>query len=192
MKDRLLAGAQADVLILTQAMMNELAAQGHARADTFCDLGAVATAMAVRSGETPCPCATAEELRASLLEADAIYFPDPKLATAGIHFARVLDKLGIAEAVSGRLRAHPNGATAMAALATSTVRRPLGCTQVTEILATPGVDLVAPLPAGYELATVYTAGVANLAQSPLAAAEFVGLLGGPWAAQARRDAGFGI
>ena len=88
----------------------------------------------------------AAALRAALLAADAIYFPDPKLATAGIHFAKVLDALGIAGEVAARLRPFPNGAAAMQALARAPDARPIGCTQVTEILNTPGVTLVGPLP----------------------------------------------
>ena len=58
-----------------------------------------------------------------------------------------------------RLRPYPNGATAMRALAGARRTSPIGCTQVTEILNTPGVALVGPLPKQFELATVYTAGV---------------------------------
>jgi molybdate transport system substrate-binding protein len=130
----------------------------------------------------------AEGLRAALLAAHSIYFPDPRLATAGIHFAKVLERLGITD--DGRFRTFPNGATAMAALAASTTSKPIGCTQVTEILNTPGVKLVAPLPAGYELATIYTAGIASKAQSPDLARQLSDLLSGASAKPARAKAGF--
>ena len=58
------------------------------------------TAIAVRSGDASPPVGDADSLRAALLAADAIYFPDPKLATAGIHFAKVLDQLGIRDATA--------------------------------------------------------------------------------------------
>ena len=54
----------------------------------------------------------------------------------------------------------------MRALAQSRAARPIGCTQVTEILSTPGVTLVGPLPKEFELATVYTAGVCTKAALP--------------------------
>ena len=90
----------------------------------------------------------AGDLRAALRAADEIHFPDPELATAGIHFAKVMRELGIWERVAGRLRPAPNGATAMRALAASTSRTPIGCTQATEILATPGIVLVGAPAAG--------------------------------------------
>ncbi len=64
----------------------------------------------------------------------------------------------------------------MRALAASTARRPIGCTQETEIRATPGVTLVAALPPGCELVTIYTAAVATPSQSPAVAAALVAAL----------------
>ena len=88
------------------------------------------------------------------------------------------------------MRTYPNGATAMRELAAARGGRPIGCTQVTEILNTPGVQLVAPLPEGFELATVYTAGVCTRAASPQQARELAALLAGDAARAARQRAGF--
>ena len=132
----------------------------------------------MRSGDPLPAVGNAGELRAALLAADAIHFPDPEQATAGIHFAKVMRELGIWDDVADRLQPAPNGATAMRALAASTSRRPIGCTQATEILATPGIVLVAPLPPGCELATVYSCAIAANAGALLEAAEFMALLSG--------------
>jgi molybdate transport system substrate-binding protein len=113
MRDRLLAGAAADVLILTSVLIAELAGSGHVVADSAADIGVVRTAIAVRSSDANPAVGDADSLRSALLAADAVYFPDPKLATAGIHFAKVLDRLGIGDGVADRLRPYPNGATAM-------------------------------------------------------------------------------
>lgn len=190
MRDKLLAGEPADLLILTRALIEELSAQGHVAAGSAADIGTVHTAVAVRDGDTAPAIADAASLRSALLRAGEIYFPDPKLATAGVHFAKVLDRLGIAGETAGRLKPFPNGATAMAALAAATSANPIGCTQVTEILNTPGVRLIAPLPPGYELATVYTAGVAANAHSAGIANHLARLLSGDAAAPARKKAGF--
>ena len=134
---------------------------------------------------------TADALKAALLAAKGIYFPDPVQATAGIHFMNVLKKLGIAQQVAGALRPFPNGATAMKAMAARPVEPGLiGCTQVTEILYTPGVQLVSALPKEFELATVYTAAVAAKAEQPQAARMMIELLASPAAAEVRRAGGF--
>jgi molybdate transport system substrate-binding protein len=136
----------------------------------------VATSVAVRTGDPLPDVATADGLRAALAVADEIHFPDPALATAGIHFAKVLRQLGLWDRVNGRLRLAPNGATAMRALAASTAQHPIGSTQETEILSTPGVVLVAPLPPGCDLTTVYTAAVTTTAQAPAEAAQLIARL----------------
>jgi molybdate transport system substrate-binding protein len=71
----------------------------------------------------------------------------------------VLERLGIAAALAPRLSVHPNGATAMRALAETGAPGALGCTQVTEILYTPGLALAGALPDPFGLATVYAAGI---------------------------------
>ncbi|MFI5034225.1 MAG: substrate-binding domain-containing protein, partial [Reyranellales bacterium] len=80
---------------------------------------------------------------------------------------------GVWSRVQGRLKLAPNGNTAMKALAASAARRPIGCTQETEIRATPGIVLVGPLPPGCDLTTVYTAAVTATAQAPAEAAAFI-------------------
>jgi molybdate transport system substrate-binding protein len=176
MRDKLLAGEPADVMILSRALIDELAAGGHVVTASIRDVAHVATSVASRAGDPLPDVATADGLRAALAAAGEIHFPDPAQATAGIHFANVLRKLGLWESVQGRLKLAPNGATAMRALAASTAAHPIGSTQETEIRATPGVVLVAPLPPGCDLTTVYTAVVTTTAKLPAEAAELVSRL----------------
>jgi molybdate transport system substrate-binding protein len=129
-------------------------------------------------------------LRASLEAATSLYCPDTERATAGIHFAKVLTALDLHDAVAARLRTYPDGATAMRELAQSVEPWPLGCTQVTEILYTPGVRLVGPLPAEFELATVYAIAVAADSPHPDLARSFAALLAGPAAKLLREHGGF--
>jgi molybdate transport system substrate-binding protein len=159
MRARLLAGEPADLMILSRTLIDALARDGHVAAASVRDIGTVETAVAVRRGDAIPPIATADQLRRALLASDALHFPDPEHATAGIHFADVMRRLGVTEMLAPRLRPAPNGATAMRALAASTSDRPLGCTQATEILSTPGIVLVGPLPAGCDLATTYSCAI---------------------------------
>lgn len=191
MKTRLLDGEPADLLILTRALIDELAAGGHVEADTGADIGAVRTAIAVRAADPAPQVGNAGDLRDALRAADAIYSPDQKLSTAGIHFAKVLGALGIMGEVASRLQTFPNGAAAMSALAASTERTSIGCTQVTEILATPGLTLVGVLPPEFELATIYTVGVTTRAAHSEAARKFAALLTSAQAQSIREQVGVG-
>jgi molybdate transport system substrate-binding protein len=190
MKDKLLAGAPCDVLILTQALIEQLTARGDVVAGTASALGLVKTGVAVKTGEPQPKVDTPAALKATLLAATGIYFPDPAKATAGIHFMKVLQELGIAEELAPRLRVFPNGATAMDEMAISTEIGLVGCTQVTEILYTAGVQLIAVLPKEFELATIYTAAVCAKAAQPQAASELIKLLTSPEAAELRHLGGF--
>jgi molybdate transport system substrate-binding protein len=189
MKDKLLAGAPCDLLILSQALIQDLVAQGRAQASSVRPVGQVKTGVALKAGRTPVAIRSADDLKALLASASAIYFPDPAKATAGIHFMKVLQALGLADDAS-RLRTFPNGATAMAALAQAPETDAVGCTQVTEILITPGVHLTGLLPPPHELTTTYTAAVATEAKQPELARALIDALTAAQAAGLRKECGF--
>ncbi len=163
MHELLLSGQACELLVLTVPLLETLANEKWVVADTIRPIGLVATGIAV-------PVALAKQkagkpkvsdqavLRANLLAATAIHFPDPVRATAGIHFQKVLDQLGIARAVADRCHHYDNGALAMAKLAANDpALGPLqiGCTQVSEILYTLGVSLIDELPDPFQLHTHY-------------------------------------
>ncbi len=176
MKARLLAGEPADVMILSRSLIDELVREGKVMANSVTDVARVTTAIAVRQGDPLPQVGDKASLRATLLAADEIHFPDPSQSTAGIHFGKVLKELGVWTEAESRLRPAPNGATAMKALANSKAARPIGCTQETEIRAIPGIVVAAPLPPGCELVTSYTAAVTSTARSPKQARRLIELL----------------
>jgi len=190
MKERLLAGEPTDLVILTRALVDELAAAGRVLPDTRTDLGRVRTGVAVKAGDPVPDVSSAQGLRAALTAAREIYFPDPLRATAGIHFAKVLDSLGVRETLADRLRPHASGAAAMGAMSRAAGRGLLGCTQITEIVITPGVALAGALPAEFELATTYTAAVCARAESAEFARRLVALLGSELTRALRARLGF--
>jgi molybdate transport system substrate-binding protein len=128
-------------------------------------------------------------LRSTLLAADAIFVPDTKSSTAGIHVAKVIEQLRISGEVADRLRTSP------------TARRRcgiwrIGCAsagrlhQSTEIISTKGAVLSGSLPPGYELATMYTAAVTARATAAEQAQRLIELLTTAGASEIRRHAGF--
>jgi len=74
--------------------------------------------------------------------------------------------VGVFEALQPAFRTFPNGATAMREPAASSGPGMPGCTQVTEISYTPGVQLTGLLLLEFELATVYTAAVCTRSSAP--------------------------
>jgi molybdate transport system substrate-binding protein len=177
-------------MIVTDAMVVALQASGDLNAARRAPLGRVRTGVAVPIGQPLPDIATPEALKASLLAARRVYFPDPQRATAGIHFAAVLERLGIAQALAPRLRTFPNGATAMRELAADGAFGAIGCTQITEINGTPGIRLVGALPDAFELATVYTAALSARAAQAVLGQRFIELLAGSATRALRAEGGF--
>jgi molybdate transport system substrate-binding protein len=190
MADKLRQGTATDIVILTSAIVKKLAEEHRVDPGSIADVGLVETAVAVRAGDPQVTVGDEAGLRAALLAADAIFVPDIKASTAGIHVAKVLQRLGIAGDVAARLRIHPNGATAMRHLAASDGMRPIGCTQSTEIISTPGVVLSGSLPPGCELATTYTAAVTTQAAHAGQARALIDLLTATGHRALRERAGF--
>ncbi len=190
MADRLRQGQPTDLVILTAALISKLAEERLVVPSSIADVGLVETALAVRPADPKVVARDADGLRNAFLAADAIFVPDTRTSTAGIHVANVLEQLGIADAVAARLQIYPNGATAMRHLASSDARRPIGCTQSTEIISTDGVVLSGSLPKGCDLATMYTAGVTAQAAHPKEARALIDLLTGPAQRELRARAGF--
>ncbi len=188
---RFVEGAPCDVLILPVAMLDELAAQRRVDAGSQAALGRVPTGIAIASG-TPTPLIRdADALRSSFDEASALYCPDTERSTAGLHFVQMLREMGIYSHVAARIRDYANGAQAMAALAATSGREhAIGCTQISEILYTPGVTLIGSLPPPFELTTTYSAAASVASRNPDAARRFVALLTGSDSCQLRAAGGF--
>jgi molybdate transport system substrate-binding protein len=186
MAGKLRGGAPADIVILTAALIADLAREKLVATGSISDIGRVETALAVRDDDALVSARDAT----SLLAADAIFVPDTRASTAGIHVAKILQQLGIAEEVAGRLKIYPNGATAMRHLAESKARRPIGCTQSTEIISTKGVRLSGSLPRGCDLSSVYTAAVTTRPAYAREAQILTDLLTGPEQSELRTRAGF--
>ena len=189
MREKLIAGDPCDLLILSDALIQGLVKDGRADAGTVRPVGGVQTGLALKEGRSASEIRTPDDLKALLQGASAIYYPDPAKATAGIHFHKVLQALGLADDAR-KLRTFPNGATAMAALAQAPEADAVGCTQVTEILITPGVRLSGLLPPPHELTTTYTAAVAKDASEPELARALIAALTAADAAPVRKECGF--
>lgn len=179
MRDKVLAGDAADVVILTATLIDELAAAGHVVAGTRTDLGKVGTGVAMRAGAPLPDVSNPEALRAHLLAAAKIACPDPAVATAGKVVMRMAELLGISDEIKGKMQFFPNGYAAMKWLAASSNGLDTGITQVTEILPNPGVKLAGQLPDTLQMKAVYSAGLGARAGNAAVAKAFMARLVAP-------------
>ena len=156
LRDRVLAGARADVVILSEAGMAALETAAKIDSKSVVGLGNTAVALAVRKGALLPDISSAEALRRSLLAAASVAHADPaRGATAGAHFARVLDRLGIAGEMGPRVTVLPFGGDVIKAVAEG--RFEIGVSQSSEILTHADVVLAGRLPAPYDHHTRYVA-----------------------------------
>jgi len=155
LRDMLLAGKQADVAIVTPAVIEQLRARGMAQPAIRTDLGRVGGGIAVPRGASRPAVGTPEELKRALLAAEEIYYADPAIATAGAYFLQAADRLGIGEEVRKRGRTDAGGKVTMELMARSTARA-IGLTQISEILSVEEVVLIGPYPESLQCMTTYT------------------------------------
>jgi molybdate transport system substrate-binding protein len=94
---RVLGGEINDVVILTKAGIDSLLKDGKAVAGNVTALARSGIGVAVRKGAPKPDISSPEALKRTLLAARSITYSDPASgATSGVHFAKVLDGLGIA------------------------------------------------------------------------------------------------
>jgi molybdate transport system substrate-binding protein len=171
------AGEPADVVIMTDVAVDDLAQKGTVAHGTRTDLARTAMGIGVREG-TPRPdISSPEALKQTLLGVKSLVYVDPAQgATSGIHFASVLQRLGIAEEVKTKTRLVPGGYPAEL-VAKGEVE--LVAHQISEIVPVKGVTLVGPLPKELQKYTVYSAGVTARSEAPDVARSFIAFVTRP-------------
>jgi molybdate transport system substrate-binding protein len=187
-RDRVLArpaGAAADVVILSDAALAQLEQAGKLQGPRV-RIGEVVVALAVPRSAVAPDVTTAAALRDALLAAPSIAYADPaRGATAGSHFARVVDALGLRDALQARITVLPFGGDVIMQVAQG--RFALGVSQSSEILQHPEVRYAGALPPPYGLATGYGAAAASDSAAARALLDF---LARPESRAAWRESGF--
>jgi molybdate transport system substrate-binding protein len=143
-KQQVIKGEPFDVPIV-QLPLEPVIASGHVIASSETVLATVAVGIAVRSGAPKPDISNADAVKRLLLGAKAIAYPNAATgAGAGVSFNATLQKLGVAEAMKGKIKIAQGGRGAMELLAKGEVD--FGLTYISEIITEPGVEVVGPLP----------------------------------------------
>lgn len=190
MRDQLLAGADCDVLVLSQILIDELVKTGHVQAQSVRPVGLIQTGLAVAKGHPKPSIQSESDLRQAFSRASVIYTSDPDRSTAGAHFKKILIRLGLMDEVAARWKTYSTGAKAMQAMAQEAIAGAIGGTQVTEIMFTQGVELIGTLPQPFELTTTYTAAINTRARFAKQAQVLIDLMTSPGRAALRSQVGF--
>ena len=164
-----------DIAIFSKSVIDNLEKQGRIAAGTSTGFARTSIGVAVRAGAPKPDIGTADAFKRTLLDAKSITYTDR--SETGNYVTRMLDRLGIAAQMKPKTTLQPGGGRTTPAVARGEAE--LAIVLVSDILATPGVDLVGPLPAELQNYVVQTAGIGATAREPEAAKALIQFLTTP-------------
>jgi molybdate transport system substrate-binding protein len=170
---RMAAGDTFDLVISGSAPVDAWIKDGKVVAATRTDIARSGIGVEVRAGAPKPDIRSVEAFKRALLDAKSIAFLP---VGSGLHIAAVLERLGIAEAVKAKVT-RPQSDIVSELVAKGEVE--LGLVVMTQILTTPGVDLVGPLPSELQSYVVFTAGISATSKVQDAAGQLMRFLTGP-------------
>jgi molybdate transport system substrate-binding protein len=188
LRKRILDGETADIIILSPPVMDELQKRDKFMGNRLVDVAGTPVSVAARGGAPKPDISSVDAFKHTLLTARSIVYADPaKGAGVGVYFARVLDRLGIAEQMKGKTILVPG---AQAAEVVARGEAELGIALASEIVPIAGAQWVGPLPDNLAMMIVFTAAIGVGARHPEAADALIRFLTGPQAAPRLKAKGF--
>ena len=167
-------GAAFDVAIVTRPVFDDLAAQGKILLETRADIGRSGLGVAVRKGAPKPDIATTEAFKRALLAAKSVVRSTE--GTSGIYFEKLLDRLGIAEAMRDKVKLGPSGRVAELV---ARDEADMAVQQIAELLPVTGAQYAGPFPPELQLYSEFAAGVASASKHREAAKAFIATLTTP-------------
>jgi molybdate transport system substrate-binding protein len=180
-------GGAGDVVIIPQSGIERLEKDAKVTAGTAAAIARSGSSVAVRSGTPKPDISSPEALKRTLLAAKSIAYSDPASGGAsGIHFAKVLDRLGIAAEMKSRTVFPKSG---LPGQLVANGEAELGVGTLQGLIAIAGIDVVGPLPGDLQDTLVFTAAILANASQAEAGKAFIDFLRGGEAAAVIRAKG---
>jgi len=187
-REKLGAGERPDIIVMPVGLIDAYAKQGLASADARATLAIVRTGVAIKAcGKAP-DLSSADTFRQALLAARAVAHAPPKATPSGAHCAKMMEQLGIADAMAAKTIYRPALEGGVQAIASGEAE--FGIYPKSEIVNVDGLRVVGLLPPGLQFDNVY--GAAAVVGSAVAApaADFVRYLAEPSNKHVWTEAGF--
>ena len=177
-------GETADLIIATSGAIDELTREGKIVAGTRTDLASAGIGACVRAGAPRPDISTVDALKRTLLDAKSVAYS--KAGQSGIHFAKVIEQLGISAVVKAKAKINPSGLVGELIVRGEAE---LGFQQISELLAVTGVDVIGALPDAVQLNSMFAAGIGAGTQHEAAARALITQLRSADSAHVMRDSG---
>ena len=182
LKTEIEKGAAFDVALLTAAADDDLIKQSKLAESSRVTVFKSGVGIAVKKGAAPAAITTSEALKTALVDAKSIALSTQ--GASGPIMKKIFERFGIVEAMAAKT-VLVSGITAPEAVARDQAE--LAFTQISEILDTPGAQLVSPLPADVQVFSTFVAAIAAESKAGDAARGFLQALATP-AARAQMKA----
>jgi molybdate transport system substrate-binding protein len=188
LRERLAAGEKADVLVLPVPELDKLAQDGKLRADGRAVFGTVGISVAVKEGAPRPDISSKEKFREAMLAARSVVHSTPGKTPSGTHMGRVMEQLGIADAMAKKTILKPalDGGVQLITAGEADI----GIYPASEVAGVKGLTIIGSLPAGIDLEIVYGAAATADSLVPDAAAAFVKFMAAPEHRFVWKEAGF--
>lgn len=174
---RVEGGEAFDVLILTPGALGALQKNGRVGQGPPVPLAKVGIGVAVKAGAPKPDVSTPDAFAAALRAARKVAMIDPASGgSSGIYLVGLFERMGIADEMKAKAVLVPGGLVATRVVSGEA---DLAIHQVSEILAVPGAELVAPLPAAIQNYTIYAGTLAPNPAHADTAAKFLAALAAP-------------
>ena len=111
----------------------------------------------VRTGAPKPDLSTPEKVKQSILNSRAIVHATPGATPSGTHMGKLIEQLGIADAMKGKIIHRPALEGGVQLVASGEAE--IGFYPKSEVVNTDGLSVVGPLPAAIQLTTIYGAAV---------------------------------
>jgi len=177
-RDRVIKGETADVVIVSEQIIAELEKLGLTAAGSARNLGQTVTGVIVPEGAPSPDISTVEAFKQALLKAKSVAYTDPKAGgSGGIMFAKMIEDLGIADAVNAKAVLCKGGLDVSTKIAGKLAE--IGTTFISEALPVKGLKVAGTLPGELHNANTYTAAIHKAAVEREGAAAFIAFLTDP-------------
>ena len=175
-------GESTDVVIIPRQGIDGLVKDGKAAAGNVTVLASSGIVVVVRKGAPKPDISSPDALKRALLAAKSITYGNPADGGASsIHFAKVLDRLGIASEVKSKTTYAKSGRDTGDIVADG--KAELGVNQLQVLMPVAGIDVVGPLPGDLQATTVFAAAIMSGAKDTAASKAFINFLRTPEAAK---------
>jgi len=177
-------GTRGDLFIGPEEFSDPLLKEGKLQAGSRTAFARSTTGLAVRAGAAKPDISSPDKLKSVLLAARTVSY---STGASGMHFVKLIERLGIAEAVAAKKVAPKPGELVGAVVARGDAE--IGAQQISELLPVKGIQILDPLPAELQQTIVYGATAFPGSTQPEAAKAFVNFLRSEPARKVLREKG---